>query len=119
MAVGGSPVQIGAGRFGAGTGVIVTSRDGIDWFQQPPFKSTGTLLSVAFGIDRYVAVAKTNIVTWPVLTNSPLSPFFLNPYGAAVTYGNDMFVAVFGSSAYISTNGATWKFIGGPFEFSL
>src|SRR5437879_4144291 len=116
VAVGGSPVLVGAGQFGAGAGVLMTSPDGANWVQQTIPNGTGTLLGIAFGAELYVAVTKNRLITWPGVTNWTLTPF-VNPFSAAVTHGNDMFVAAFGPSVYISTNGNTWKYVGGPFEF--
>ncbi len=95
-------------------GIILTSGDGVTWTARTS-RTSSSLLGVAHGIDRFVAVgegiilASSDVVTWTTSTSLPEN--ILN----SVTYGNNTFVAVgfgpglaLGGVVFTSPDGIDW-----------
>lgn len=113
-------IGYGNGQYVAlgGYGLIVTSDDGVNWFnplQDEPLEMSGSLSSVGYGNGRFVAVGSlsdystffvTSVdgVSWDQTKMDTLKG---STYGIA--YGNGLFVAVagaFGTSSGLDTEGA-------------
>jgi hypothetical protein len=93
-----------------GISIVSTSTDGITWTSRT---ATGNWRGCSFGAGRFVLVSATSTAaahstdgaTWTVTTNG------INGASAAVTFANNIFVAVGGGPsnyASSSTDGITW-----------
>jgi uncharacterized delta-60 repeat protein len=121
-------VAYGNGKFvavgdnGSGTGVIVSSSDGISWGATTLSGLTWTLTAITYGANKFVAVGSFNFggpfpsaaslvssdgTSWFVYQMDP----FQHPYApAAVTYFANYFVAVQpgANNMYSSADGQNW-----------
>lgn len=106
---------------GGGSGVIITSPDGITWTSQAnPFTASGAVYGVCFGNGQFVAVGWNGsagiIATSPdgVTWTSRANPY-ATVYAAAVCFGGGLFVVI-GNNGVIATSpdGITWTSRGSP-----
>ena len=102
-----------------GTNYLGYSYDGITWYGSAngnTIFSSGQVIGVAYGNDKFVAVGSstnftiaysTNGINWTGCANAS---FFGGSYGYCVTYKNSTWVAGAGGNGYIgySTNGINW-----------